>query len=167
MYILVSKITKAFLKQFFDRKWKRRSSKENLVVLLVVKRRRVCSSSICLAKAKPAKVQTNKKKVFKKDFPQHFMQSHCFLYLLFGFCFFWCLSWSVGQNAAWIKLKSELLYGAYGLWFTSAICTFFIFTEKKLHKGVVDYSTDSPLTHLRLMNQFNFNFLQSISTRRG
>ena len=60
------------------------------------------------------------------------------------------LSWSVGQNAAWIKLKSELFYGVHGLWFTSAICTFFILTEKKKHKGVVDYSTDSPLTHLRL-----------------
>ena len=95
MYILVSEITKAFLKQFFDRKWKRRSSKENLVVLLVVKRRRVCSASICLPNAKPAKVQG-----FKKDFPQHFNQAAFFTcYLAFvSFGFF---------LGVWVKMPRE------------------------------------------------------------
>ena len=36
-----------------------------------------------------------------------------FCILLFGFCFFWFLSWSVSQNVAWIKLKPELLNGVH------------------------------------------------------
>jgi len=59
------KYTEAFSKQFSDCKWKRRSSKENLVVVLMIvnvgctkkkafNNKRVCSSSICLPNAKPA-----------------------------------------------------------------------------------------------------------------
>ena len=49
------------------------------------------------------------------------------------------------KEAAEIRMALWL----HGLRFTS-VCTFFIFTEKKnkLHKEVVDYSTDRPLTHL-------------------
>ena len=95
---------------------KRRSSKENLVVVLVVKvLSRVCSPSIRLPNAKPAKIQANRKQGFKKDFPQHFnhatfsieckvffsvfrdivhvlIVSQEFCILLFGFCFLWFLS---------------------------------------------------------------------------
>ena len=97
----------------------------------------VCSSCICLPNAKPAKIRTNRKKGLKKFSAT--LQSHYFLYLmksgfvsrhfsclivrqefcilLFGFCFFfsWFLSGSVGENTAWTKLKSELLYGIHGL----------------------------------------------------
>ena len=84
--------------------------------------------------------------------PGHFRSlivSQEFYILLISFCFLRFLSWSVSQNAAWIKLKSELLYGYMA-------CTLRLFPhsssspKEKLHKGVVDYFTDRPLTHLRL-----------------
>ena len=92
----------------------------------------VCSSSTRLTDAKPAKIQTSRKQGFKKDLPKHFNHTtfsikwkvllfqntfHVFIFsqefciLLFGFCFFWFVSWRVGQNVAWMKLKSELLFG--------------------------------------------------------
>ena len=66
-----------------------------------------------------------------------------FCILPFGFCFWWFLSWSVGGNPAWTKLKSELLYGAHGLW----LRLFAHSSHSWLHKGVFDYSADRPLTH--------------------
>ena len=60
----------------------------------------------------------------------------------------------------WIRIALWL----HGLWLTS-VCTFFILTEKKIHKKVVEYSTDRPSTHLRRkfnwfqLSALNFNFL--------
>ena len=78
-----------------------------------------------------------------------------FCILLFCFCFFWFLSRSVGQNAAWIKLKSELLYGVHSLWFTS-VCTVFILTEKKFQLFAIKKFQLSPLFGInwRPLNQW-------------
>ena len=73
-----------------------------------------------------------------------FSQEFCIL--LIRFCFLRFLSWSVGQNAAWIKLKSDSLYG----YMACALRLFASSPKETLHKGVVDYFTDRPLTHLRL-----------------
>ena len=78
-------------------------------------------------------------------------QSRILFFLLFGFCFFWFLSIGV-----WVKMPREWIRIAlwlHGLWLTS-VCTFFILTEKKIHKKVVEYSTDRPSTHLR--RKFNW-----------
>ena len=84
--------------------------------------------------------------------PEHFpslIVSQEFCILLISFCFLQFLSWRVGQNAAWIKLKPESLYGYMA-------CALRLFAhsssspKETLHKGVVDYFTDRPLTHLRL-----------------
>ena len=98
-----------------------------------------------------------------------------------GFCSFWFLSWSVecGSKCRAIsamKLKSELLFD-YGY----MTCDLPLFAHsssspKKIHKRVVDYSTDRPFTHLALSinlistfcNQFqlfalkNFSFLDCL-----
>ena len=61
------------------------------------------------------------------------------------------------KEAAEIRMALWL----HGLWFT-CVCTFFILTEKnKLHKEVVDYSTDRPLTHLRL----TINLISTLCTQ--
>ena len=84
--------------------------------------------------------------------PGHFPSlfgSQEFCILLISFCFSRFLSWSRGQNGAWIQLKSELLHGYMA-------CALRLFAHSSslpretLHKGVVDYFTDRPLTHPRL-----------------
>ena len=126
----------------------------------------VCSSRICLSNAKPAKKQTKRKQGFKTDFSFHNtsitllspFNEKCFCFktfLLSGFCFYWFLSIGV-----WVKMPREWIRIAlwlHGLWLTS-VCTFFILTKKKIHKKVVEYSTqtDPQLTWGGNLTDFNF-----------
>ena len=69
------------------------------------------------------------------------------------------ISWSVGENAAWTKLKSELLYGENGLW----LHPFAHSSHSWLHKGVFDYSADRPLTHDHL--RLTINLISTFCTQ--
>ena len=100
-------------------------------------------------------------------------EEFCIL-LSIGFCVFWFISWSVGQNATWMN-EAEI---SMVTWLViKSVCTFFILTEKKkIHKAVSSYSTDRPLTHMALsiklistfctqfqiFAQKHFNFLHSL-----
>ena len=86
---------------------------------------------------------------------------HFAIWLLF--LFLWFFSGSVGENTAWTKLKSELLYGIHGLWLR--VSTFFILTEKKLHEGVVDYSTNRPLRWIPRVFTNNPSYLAYVTER--
>ena len=63
------------------------------------------------------------------------------------------------------EAEIRIAFWFHVFWFTS-VCTFFILTEKNCLKGVVDYSTDRPLTHPRLTIKLISTFctLDSIST---
>ena len=86
---------------------------------------------------------------------RHFCCFDCQSRILF-FCAIWLLfllvsfDWSVGQNAPWM---SELLCGymAYDLRLFAHSSSS---PKKKIHKKVVEYSTDRPSTHLR--RKFNW-----------
>ena len=73
---------------------------------------------------------------------------HFAIWLLFLLVSF---DWSVCQNAPWMNQNCFVV--TWLIWLTS-VCTFFILTEKKIHKKVVEYSTDRPSTHLR--RKFNW-----------
>ena len=68
---------------------------------------------------------------------------------------FWLLflvvSWIVGIPREWSWNQNNLLLYVYMTCdLTLHLFAYFWSSPKKLHKGVVDYSTDRPLTHLRL-----------------
>ena len=65
------------------------------------------------------------------------------------FCFFWFLSWRVGQNAAqwnWNQNCYLIMVTRLAIY----VCLHFLHPHRKKYKGVVDYSTDKPFTHLAL-----------------
>ena len=90
-----------------------------------------------------------------------FIFSQEFCILLFGFCFFWFVSGSVGQNVAWIKLKSELLYG-----FMSSDLRLFAHFSSSPKKDVLKELSIILLTHPKFAINLISSFctLDSIST---
>ena len=77
---------------------------------------------------------------------------HFAISLIHGFYFCWFLSWSVGQYAAPQWNWNQNCYLIMVTWLIRDIRLFAHSSSspKKIQKGVVDYSTGRPLTHLAL-----------------
>ena len=141
---------------------KRKSSEENLVDVLVEKKNAlsgVCSSSIRLPNAKPAKVQTENK-VLKKIFRNTSItlispfNEKCFCLKTFS-----AISWLSVKNFAFVssgfKMPRELSWNQNCFMVTWLVIIYACLhilhpLRKKLHEEVVDYFTGRLLTRLRL-----------------
>ena len=140
----------------------------------------VCSSRICLPNAKPAKIQTKRKQGFKRDFSFHntsitllspfnekcfcfktflmfwlSVKNFAFCYLAFVFSGFFNFDWSVRQNAPWMNQNCFVV-----TWLMTYVCLHILHPhrKKKIHKKVVEYSTqtDPQLTWGGNLTDFNF-----------
>ena len=87
---------------------------------------------------------------------KHFWCFDCQSRILFFFAI-WLLfllvsfDWSVGQNAPWMNQNCFVV-----TWLMTYVCLHILHPhrKKKIHKKVVEYSTDRPSTHLR--RKFNW-----------
>ena len=138
----------------------------------------VCSSRICLPNAKPAKIQTKRKQGFKRDFSFHNtsitllspFNEKCFCFKTFlmfwlsvknfAFCYLAFVSSGFFRLVCGSKCpvnESELLCGymAYDLRLFAHSSSS---PKKKMHKKVVEYSTqtDPQLTWGGNLTDFNF-----------
>ena len=84
---------------------------------------------------------------------------HFAIWLLFLLVSF---DWSVGQNAPWMNQNCFVV-----AWLMIYVCLHILHPhrKKKTHKGVADYSTDRPLTHLTFGTQFQLSALFGINWR--
>ena len=120
------------------------------------------------------KYKQRENKVLKEILVSTTLQSHYFLHLMksaFASRHFWCFDcqsrilhfaiwllfllvsfdWCVGQNAPWMNQNCFVV-----TWLMTYVCLHILHPhrKKKIHKKVVEYSTDRPSTHLR--RKFNW-----------